>query len=46
MKVERCEKLDIIDLIIDTLTQHEKALDLIVKRLEYITPRLEKEINR
>lgn len=44
--MERCEKLDIIDLIIQTLTEHEKALDLIVKRLEYITPRLEKEMNK
>ena len=44
--MERCEKVDIIDFIIETLRQHEKALDLIVKRLEYITPHLEKEINK
>ena len=44
--MERCEKVDIIDLIITTLREHEEALDKLIERLEYITPHLEKEINK
>jgi len=39
-------KMDVLDLIIDVLKDHEKILDLLIGRLEAITPTLEKEMNR
>ena len=37
---------DVIDLLISVIKEHEKALDLLVGRLEAITPSLEKEMSR
>ena len=40
------EKVDVLDLIIAVLMEHERRMDELVTRLEYITPSLEKEMNR
>ena len=37
---------DVIDLLISVIKEHEKALDLLVGRLEAITPSPEKEMNK
>jgi len=39
-------KIDVIDLIIKVMQEHEKKLDELIARLEAITPTLEKERNR
>ena len=39
------EKLEAVDLVISVLVEHEKILDELIKRLEAITPTLEKEMN-
>ena len=39
-------KIDVIDLIITVMQEHEKKLDELITRLEAITPTLEKEKNR
>jgi len=39
-------KLEAIDLVISVIIEHEKKLDELIKRLEAITPTLEKEMNR
>ncbi len=39
-------KLDVMDLIIKVMQEHEKKLDELISRLEAITPTLEKEKNR
>ena len=39
-------KIDVIDLIIQVMQDHEKKLDELIARLEAITPTLEKEKNR
>jgi hypothetical protein len=36
--------LDLVDLILETLIQHEKVMDRIIERLEYVTPLIEKEL--
>lgn len=38
------QELNVIDFLINTLQEHEKVLDGIIKRLEVITPTLEKEM--
>lgn len=40
------DQVDVIDLLINTLKEHEKHLDTLIARLEAITPTLEKEINK
>lgn len=40
------DQVDVIDLLINVLKEHEKHLDLLIARLEAITPSLEKEINK
>lgn len=42
----RSDQVDVLDLIIETLREHEKIIDGVVQRLEVITPMLEKEMNR
>ena len=39
-------KLEALDFAISFLVDHEKILDGLIKRLEAITPTLEKEMNR
>lgn len=39
-------KIDMMDLIIDVLKEHERTMDYLIARLETITPTLEKEMNR
>jgi len=34
------EKLDVVDLIISTLTEHEKTLDRLIEELEHLLRRL------
>lgn len=36
MSTDRIDRIDIIDLIIDTLREHERILDNLIHRLEYI----------
>ena len=40
------QKIDVLDLIIATLREHEKIMDELIERLEAITPMIEKELNR
>jgi hypothetical protein len=44
--LKRKGKLDAVDLIFETLIEHEKILDKLIERLEAIMPTLEKELNR
>ena len=39
-------KLEAVDFVIAVLVDHERKLDEMIKRLEAITPTLEKEMNR
>ena len=34
------QKIDVLDLIIETLKEHEKHLDELITRLEEVTPRI------
>ena len=36
------EKIDVLDLIINIFTEHEKKLDLLIDRIEAVADRLEK----
>ena len=40
------QKMDVLDMIIETLKEHEKIMDCLIERLEAITPTLEKEMNK
>ena len=39
-------KMSVLDMIIQTLQEHEKIIDALVQRLEAISPMLEKEMNQ
>ena len=46
MGILMAQKMDVLDMIIDTLKEHEKIMDELIERLEAITPTLEKEMNK
>ena len=40
------EKIDVLDLIINVLREHEKTLDELIHRLDSVTTKIEKRVKK